>query len=111
MRADAGFWKYSVIDMLTRLGMAGRSRFASNPGIRTAIEGTDESTRTTIACPDGGEAHAAECGYVTGQGRHRHELCLVVRSTRLTDAARRRLWPEWSEAQKHSATVGGLSTA
>ena len=32
---------------------------------------------------------------MTGHGRHRRELRLVVRRTRLTDAAQRRLWPDW----------------
>src|SRR5207344_3237441 len=45
--------------------------------------------------PDGGQAQVAECVYVTGQGRHRRQLRLVVRRTRLTDTAQRRLWPDW----------------
>ena len=32
---------------------------------------------------------------MTGQGRYRRELRLVVRRTRLTEAAQRRLWPDW----------------
>jgi hypothetical protein len=33
--------------------------------------------------------------YVTGQGRQRRQLRLVVRRTRLTETAQRRLWPDW----------------
>jgi hypothetical protein len=32
---------------------------------------------------------------VTGQRRQRRELRLVVRRTRLSEAAQRRLWPDW----------------
>jgi len=50
---------------------------------------------TTIAYPDGGQAQVAETVYVTGRGQHRRELRLVVRRTRLTETAQRRLWPDW----------------
>jgi hypothetical protein len=94
-RADAGFWNYALIDTLTRLGVRWSITVRINPGIRTAIEAIDDSAWTTIAYPDGGEAQVAETVYVTGQGRHRRELRLVVRRTRLTEAAQRRLWPDW----------------
>ena len=32
---------------------------------------------------------------MTAQGRHRRQLRLVVRRTRLTEVAQRRLWPDW----------------
>jgi hypothetical protein len=95
VRADAGFWNYAVIDTLTRLGVRWSVTVRINPSIRTAIEGIDESAWTTIAYPDGGQAQVAETTYLTGQGRHRRELRLVVRRTRLTDAAQQRLWPDW----------------
>jgi hypothetical protein len=95
VRADAGFWNYALIDTLTRLGVAWSITVRTNPSIRKAIEAIDESAWTTIAYPDGGEAQVAETVYVTGQGRHRRELRLVVRRTRLTEAAQRRLWPDW----------------
>ena len=95
VRADAGFWNYALIDTLTRLGVAWSITVRTNPSIRKAIEAIDESAWTTIAYPDGGEAQVAETVYVTGQGGHRRELRLVVRRTRLTEAAQRRLWPDW----------------
>jgi hypothetical protein len=95
MRGDAGFWNYALIDRLTRLGVAWSITVRINPSIRKAIEGIDESAWTTIAYPDGGEAHVAETIYVTGRGKDRRELRLVVRRTRLTEAAQRRLWPDW----------------
>ncbi len=63
-----------------------------NPSIRKAIDAIEESGWTTIAYPDGGQAQVAECVYVTGRRRHRRELRLVVRRTRLSEPAQRRLW-------------------
>ena len=95
VRADGGFWNYALIDTLTRLGVRWSVTVRINAPIRKAIDAIDESTWTTIAYPDDGQAQVAECVYVTGQGRHRRELRLVVRRTRLTDTAQRRLWPDW----------------
>jgi Transposase DDE domain group 1 len=104
VRGDAGFWNYALIDTLVRLGVRWSITVRINPSIRTAIEGIDESAWTTIAYPDGGEAQVAETVYVTGQGGHRRELRLVVRRTRLTEAAQRRLWPDW----RHHAFITNL---
>lgn len=95
VRGDAGFWNYALIDTLTRLGTRWSVTVRINPSIRTAIEAIDDSAWTAIAYPDGGQAQVAETNYVTGQGRHRRELRLVVRRTRLTETAQRRLWPDW----------------
>jgi Transposase DDE domain group 1 len=95
VRADAGFWNYALLDTLTRLGVRWSVTVRINPSIRKAIDGIDESAWTTIAYPDGGQAQVAECTYVTGSSSGRRELRLVVRRTRLTEAAQRRLWPDW----------------
>jgi len=95
VRGDAGFWNYALIDTLVRLGVAWSITVHINSSIRRAIEALDESVWTTIAYPDGGEAQVAETIYVTGQGRHRRDLRLVVRRTRLSEATQRRLWPDW----------------
>jgi Transposase DDE domain group 1 len=95
VRADAGFWNYALIDTLTRLGVRWSVTVRINPSIRTAIEAIDDSAWTTICYPDGGHAQVADTTYVSEQGRHRRQLRLVVRRTRLTDAAQARLWPEW----------------
>jgi Transposase DDE domain group 1 len=95
VRADAGFWNYALIDTLVRLEVHWSVTVRINPSIRKAVEAIDESVWTTIAYPNGGEAQVAETVYVTGQGRHRRELRLVVRRTRLTKVAQRRLWPDW----------------
>ena len=95
VRADAGFWNYALVDTLTRLGVRWSVTVRINPSIRKAIEAIDESVWTTIAYPDGGQAQVAETIYVTGIGKRRRELRLVVRRTRLTETAQRRLWPDW----------------
>jgi len=95
VRADAGFWNYALIDTLSRVGVTWSITVRMNASIRTAIDAIDESAWTTIAYPDGGAAQVAETIYVTGQNRHRRELRLVVRRTRLTEPAQRRLWPDW----------------
>jgi hypothetical protein len=105
VRADAGFWNYALIDTLTRLGVTWTITVRINPSIRSAIDAIDESAWTTIAYPDGGEAHVAETLYVTGRGIHRRELRLVVRRTRLTEAAQRRLWPDW----RHHAFITNVA--
>jgi hypothetical protein len=95
VRGDAGFWNYALIDTLTRLGVAWSITVRINPAIRKAIEAIQDTAWAIIVYPDGGEAQVAETVYVTGQGRHRRHLRLVVRRTRLTEAAQRRLWPDW----------------
>jgi hypothetical protein len=95
VRADAGFWNYALLDTLTRLGVRWSVTVRINASIRKAVEAIDDSAWRTIAYPDGGHAQVAECVYVTGSGSRRRELRLVVRRTRLTEAAQRRLWPDW----------------
>jgi hypothetical protein len=93
VRADAGFWNYALINTLTRLGVTWSITVRINPAIRNAIDAIDDSAWTTITYPDGGEAQVAETVHVTGHGRHQRQLRLVVRRTRLTETAQRRLWP------------------
>jgi hypothetical protein len=95
VRADAGFWSYALIDTLTRLGVRWSVTVRVNKQIRACIEAIDEDEWTPITYPDGGEAQVAETTYVTGAGKRRREQRLVVRRTRLTEPAQRRLWPDW----------------
>jgi hypothetical protein len=95
VRADAGFWNYALIDTLVRLGVRWSVTVRINPQIRACIDTIDEKAWTPIVYPDGGEAQVAEAVYVTGRGKHRRELRLVVRRTRLADLAQARLWPDW----------------
>lgn len=107
VRADAGFWNYALIDTLVRLGVRWSVTVRINKQIRAGIDAIAETAWTTITYPDGGEAQVAETVYVTGQGRHRRELRLVVRRTRLTDADQRRLWPDW----RHHAFITNVPLA
>ena len=104
VRADAGFWSYALLDTLTRLGVHWSVTVRINPNIRKAIDAIDEAAWITIAYPDGGAAQVADTTYATGQGKHRRELRLVVRRTRLTERTQRRLWPDW----RHHAFITDL---
>jgi hypothetical protein len=95
VRADSGFWSYTLIDTLNRLKVNWSITIAINKHVKAVIEAIDESAWIPIAYPDGGHAQVAETTYVTGRGKHRRELRLVVRRTRLTDPAQLRLWPDW----------------
>lgn len=55
-RADAGFFSYSLLDTLTRLGASWSMTVIINPRIRACIEAIDESAWPTIFYPDGREA-------------------------------------------------------
>jgi hypothetical protein len=98
VRGDAGFFSWELIKTLNRLGVAWSITVVMNPSIRKAIAAIDEAAWTAIAYPDGGQAQVAETAYVTGGGttkRATREVRLVVRRTRLTEFAQRRLWPDW----------------
>ena len=60
---------------------------ANTPAVAGVIAAIDEDAWVGIAYPDGGHAQVADCLY---KGRR-----LVVRRTRLTDAAQAKLWPDW----------------
>lgn len=95
VRADAGFWSYALIDTLTRLGVRWSITVRINASIHKAIDAISDDAWSPIVYPDGGEAQVAETTYMTGAGKRRRELRLVVRRTRLTEPAQRRLWPDW----------------
>ena len=107
VRADAGFWNYKLLDTLTRLGVRWSVTVRINRQIRACIDGIDEGAWIPIAYPDGGRAEVAEAVYTTGAGKHRRELRLVVRRTRLTDRSQQRLWPDW----RHHAFITNLDLA
>jgi hypothetical protein len=96
VRVDSGFWSNKLIDTLNRLDV--RYTMAVRCGLKpiaAAIAGIDDDAWRPIDYTCGGEAEVAECLYVTGTGRRRSERRLIVRRTRLTDTAQRRLWPHW----------------
>jgi hypothetical protein len=98
VRADSGFWSYSLIDTLRRLGVRFSITVHINAHVSAAIEAICESAWEPIVYRDGGEAQVAETLYVTGGGatkRAQRKIRLVVRRTRLTEPAQRALWPNW----------------
>jgi hypothetical protein len=88
VRMDSGFWSKDTIATLSRLSvsytMAVRTK---TKGVAAAVAGIDEDAWVEIDYTADGQAQVAECVY---QGRR-----LIVRRTRLTDAAQARLWPDW----------------
>jgi len=88
LRFDSGFWSNKTIEVLSRLDvrytMAVR---ANNSAVARAIAAIDESDWVGIDYSPDGEAQVAECTY--------KDRRLIVRRTRLTDAAQARLWPQW----------------
>ena len=96
VRVDSGFWSNDTIVALGRLDvrytMAVR---CGTKGIATAIAGIPDTAWTDIDYTPGGQAQVADCAYTTGKGRHQITRRLVVRRTRLTDAAQMTLWPDW----------------
>jgi hypothetical protein len=106
LRADSGFWSWTLVDTLTRLGVNWSITVAINPSIRKAIDSIDDDQWTSIVYPDGGQAQVADTTYVTGRGKKQRRVRLVVRRTRLTETAQRQLWPDW----RHHAFVTDLDT-
>jgi len=104
VRADSGFWSYTLIDTLTRLGVHWSITVAINPQIRAQIEGIDEDSWETITYPDGGEAQVAETTITAGRSRRWETVRLVVRRTRLTGRTQQALWPDW----RHHAFITDL---
>ena len=105
VRADSGFWSWSLIDTLERLNVNWSITIAIKAHVKAVIDAIDEQAWTPIVYPDGGQAQVAEATYVTGHGRHQRRLRLVVRRTRLTDPAQLRLWPDW----RHHAFITNLA--
>ena len=63
--------------------------------MKAAIAAIDDDAWADIDYTIGGQAQVAETTYTAGRGSHARTVRLVVRRTRLTDTAQRRLWPDW----------------
>ena len=88
MRFDSGFWSKETIATLKRLDVRYTMAVRTNtPAIAAAIAAMDPDAWIDIDYTADGVAQVAECTY---GGRR-----LIVRRTRLTGAAQRRLWPDW----------------
>ena len=88
LRVDSGFWSKDTIATLARLDvrytMAVRT---GNKALVKVIAAIDDDAWADIDYTPDGQAQVAE---TTHKGRR-----LIVRRTRLTDRAQRRLWPDW----------------
>lgn len=88
LRVDSGFWSFDTLATLARLDV--RYTMAVRTGnkalVRTIATIDDDAWADIDYTPDG-QAQVAETTY---KGRR-----LIVRRTRLTDGAQRRLWPDW----------------
>ena len=98
IRADSGFWSWKLIRRLDAHKVKWSITVALQPAIRKAIEQIPDDGWHDIDYPIGGQAQVAETTYVTAAGttkREQRTVRLVVRRTRLTEPAQRRLWPHW----------------
>jgi hypothetical protein len=88
LRVDSGFWSKDTIATLARLDVRYTMAIRTgNSAVATAIRAIDEGAWVDIDYTPDGQAQVAETTY---KGRR-----LIVRRTRLTDRAQRRLWPDW----------------
>ncbi len=95
VRADSGFWSWKLCDRLDTHGIGWSITVRLHKNTKTAIAGIDEAAWVDIDYPDGGQAQVAETSYTAGRGKKMRTVRLVVRRTRLTEPAQRRLWPDW----------------
>jgi hypothetical protein len=98
LRADAGFFSWELIGILTRLCCGFSITVRVNKSVKKALSAIAEDAWCDIVYPDGGTAQVAETTYVTLGGttkRRERRIRLVVRRTRLTDPVQQQLWPEW----------------
>jgi hypothetical protein len=100
LRVDSGFWSFDTLATLARLDvrytMAVRT---GNKALVKVIAAIDEGAWADIDYTPDGQAQVAETTY---KGRR-----LIVRRTRLTGSAQRRLWPDW----RHHAFLTDLDGA
>lgn len=95
MRADSGFWAWKLIDRLNVHKISWSITVRLHKHMKQAIAAIDDDAWTDIDYTIGGQAQVAETIYTTGKGKQARSVRLVVRRTRLTDKAQRRLWPDW----------------
>ena len=95
VRADSGFWSWKLCDRLDahRIGWSITVRLV--PKVKAAIAGIDDDAWQDIDYTIGGQAQVAETTYTAGRGTKQRTVRLIVRRTRLTEPAQRRLWPDW----------------
>jgi hypothetical protein len=95
VRADSGFWSWKLCDRLDAHGIAWSITIRLVPKVKAVIADIDETAWQNINYTIGGQAQVAETTYTTGSGTKKRTVRLIVRRTRLTETAQRRLWPDW----------------
>jgi hypothetical protein len=95
VRADSGFWSWKLCDRLDAHKIKWSITVRLHKNMKTAIAAIDEAAWQEIDYTIGGQAQVAETTYTAGRGAKKRCVRLVVRRTRLTESAQRRLWPEW----------------
>ena len=95
VRSDSGFWSWKLIDRLNAHDIAWSITVRLIPATKQAIEAIDDDAWVDIDYTLAGQAQVAETVYTSGKGKNQRTVRLVVRRTRLTDKAQRRLWPDW----------------
>ncbi|MCP4962242.1 MAG: IS1380 family transposase [Actinomycetia bacterium] len=95
VRADSGFWSWKLCDRLNAHGIGWSITVRLHKNIKAAIAAIDDTAWQDIDYTIGGQAQVTETTYTTGKGNKKRTIRLVVRRTRLTEPAQRRLWPDW----------------
>ena len=119
MRADSGFWAWKLIARLNAHKISWSITVRLHEHMKQVIAAIVHDAWTDIDHTIGGQAQVAKTIYTTGKGKYARSVRLIVRRTRLTDEAQRRLWPDWRhhafitnradlntiEADQYSSTV------
>lgn len=95
VRADSGFWSWKLIDRLNANNIAWSITVTRHKRVLEAISSIPEEAWVDIDYTIGGQAQVAETIYTTGTRGKARRVRLVVRRTRLTEPAQRKLWPDW----------------
>ena len=95
MRADAGFFSWTLIDIFGRLGVHFSVTVSINPAVRNAIAAIAEEDWTAIDYTDGGQAAVAQTTIAASGSKRLETVRLVVRRSRLIDPEQQALWPDW----------------
>lgn len=95
VRADSGFWSWKLCDRLDAHQVKWSITVRLHKNMKAVIAAIAETDWVDIDYTIGGQAQVAETTYIVGTGPKARTVRLVVRRTRLTDTAQRRLWPDW----------------
>ena len=109
VRADSGFWSWELVDRLNAHGMAWSITVPSHASIRAAIQAIPDTAWVDIDYTTGAQAQIAETILTVGRDQKKKRTVkqarLIVRRTRLTEPAQRKLWPDW----RHHAFITNTS--